>query len=43
MMGGIDWAGIGVVAETIGIIDIEWLINQLLVIRNFQNAKQERN
>jgi len=37
MLGGeIDWAGLPVVAEILGIDDIELLIKQMLLIRDFQ-------
>lgn len=40
MLGGaIDWAGLPVVAEILGIDDIELLVQQMLLIRNFQNDK----
>lgn len=32
-MGGIDWAGLPIVAELLGVTDPERLIEQLLVIR----------
>ena len=34
MMGGIDWAGLPVVAEILGYDDVELLIAQLIVIRD---------
>jgi len=39
MLGGvIDWAGLPVVAEALGIVDIELLINQLILLRDFNRA-----
>jgi hypothetical protein len=35
-LGGMDWAGIPVVAELLGIDDIELLIRQLILIRDSQ-------
>lgn len=42
-MGGIDWAGLPIVAELLGIADPEYLIEQLLVIRTHKppNDKTE--
>lgn len=37
MMGGIDWAAMPVVAEILGIQDIENLIIQLLEIKEFKS------
>jgi hypothetical protein len=36
-MGGIDWAALPVVAEMLGIEDVETLILQLIEIREFNN------
>jgi hypothetical protein len=33
-MGGIDWAGLPLVVELLGVIDIEMLLHRLLVIRS---------
>lgn len=43
-MGGIDWAGLPLVAELLGVDDLETLIMQLIVIRDFdeQRAKAAR-
>lgn len=38
-MGGIDWAGLPVVCDVLGIEDVETLITQLVAIRDFQNSK----
>ena len=40
MMGGeIDWAGLPVVVELLGIADVELLVKQMLLIRDSQNEK----
>lgn len=36
-MGGIDWKGLDVVVEMLGVRDIETLITELAAIRDFQN------
>jgi hypothetical protein len=36
-MGGIDWAGLPVVAEMLGVEDVETLILHLIEIREFNN------
>lgn len=36
-MGGIDWAALPIVAEMLGINDVENLIHNLIQIREFQN------
>jgi len=42
IMGGqIDWAAIPLISETIGIIDIEKFINQLVIIREFQRENHD--
>lgn len=41
MMGGvIDWSALPVVAEVIGINDIESLIADLRIIRDYQNERR---
>ena len=40
-MDGIDWAALPVVAEMLGVIDIEGLVAELTAIRNFQNRSSE--
>lgn len=40
-MGGIDWAALPVVAEMLGVNDIEALIADLVAIRGFQNRSIE--
>ena len=40
-MGGIDWAALPVVAEMLGVNDIEALITDLVAIRVFQNRSSE--
>lgn len=42
LLGGLDWQGIPMVAELLGIEDVEWLVDQLTVIRGFNDAKIER-
>ncbi len=39
LMGGIDWAALPVVAELMGITDIEALIADLATIRDWQKSK----
>ncbi len=39
-MGGIDWAALPVVAEMLGIEDIETLVSQLVAIRDAQREKE---
>jgi len=34
-MGGIDWAGVELIAEMLGVRDIELLIHQLGIIRDW--------
>ena len=42
MLGGaIDWAGLPVVVELLGIDDVELLIKQLLLIRDSQNDNRQ--
>ena len=36
LLGGVEWAGIELVAETLGYTDLEFLIHQLVVIRERQ-------
>jgi hypothetical protein len=36
MLGGLDWSGLPLVAEVLGIEDIEMLVAQLVVIREFK-------
>lgn len=35
-MGGLDWAALPVVAEMLGIQDVNQLVEQLVLIRDFQ-------
>lgn len=37
LMGGLDWNALPVVAEMLGIDDVDALIRDLITIRNFQN------
>ncbi|MGZ8916224.1 MAG: hypothetical protein ACXW1Z_24345 [Methylobacter sp.] len=40
MLGGtIDWTGLPVVVEILGIDDVELLVKQLLLIRQFQSEE----
>jgi hypothetical protein len=40
MLGGeIDWAGLPIVVEMLGIADVELLVKQMLLIRDSQNEK----
>ncbi len=36
LLGGVEWAGIELVAETLGYTDLELLMHQLVVIRERQ-------
>lgn len=38
MMGGLDWNALPVIADLLGVEDMELLINQLVVIRNGLNG-----
>ena len=40
-MGGLDWAALPVVAEMLGVKDIEALVTDLSVIRDFQNRSRD--
>ena len=37
LMGGIDWAGLPVVVDLLGIVDPDILVHQLVTIRDRQN------
>ena len=37
LLGGLDWQGLPVVAEMLGVEDVELLIHQLTAIRDAQN------
>ncbi len=39
-MGGIDWAGLPIVCELLGVSDPEQLITHLVAIRDHQNANR---
>lgn len=41
MLGGLEWAGLPVVAEMLGITDIEALVTDLTVIRDWQNRSSD--
>jgi len=40
-MGGLDWAALPVVAEMLGLHDIEALVTDLTAIREFQNRSSD--
>lgn len=40
-MGGLDWAALPVVAEMLGMQDIEALVTDLTAIREFQNRSSD--
>ncbi len=40
VLGGIDWAGLPLVAEMFGIDDVEQLVRDLVTVREFQKAKE---
>lgn len=40
IMGGIDWTGLSVVAEMLGIDDVDVLVAQLVAIREHQREKK---
>jgi hypothetical protein len=40
-MGGLDWSALPVVAEVLGISDVEKLIRHLVTIRQFQTRRDE--
>lgn len=40
-MGGLDWQALPIVAELLGITDVETFIAQLAVIRDWQRAQTE--
>ena len=40
IMGGIDWAALPVIAEMLGIDDIETLVLQLVAIRDAQRERE---
>jgi hypothetical protein len=39
LMGGLDWGALPVVAEMLGVVELEPLIVQLVAIRDRQNRK----
>lgn len=39
MLGGLDWNGLPVVAEVLGIDDVEWLVYQLITLRDFYRER----
>lgn len=39
LMGGLEWAALDLVCAILGVEDPEWLIRQLVAMRNHQNAK----
>lgn len=38
LMGGLEWAALPVVAEMLGVADVDRLVRQLVVIRDKQKA-----
>jgi len=38
-MGGFDWHALPIVAEMLGIADVEGLISDLATIRDYQNGR----
>lgn len=40
MLGGMEWAGLDAVADILGIDDLEILVTQLQIIRNWQAEHQ---
>lgn len=38
-MGGIDWAALPVVAEMLGVADVDQLVRQLVTIREFHKRE----
>lgn len=38
-MGGIDWAALPVVAEMLGVADVDRLVRQLVTIREFHKRE----
>ncbi len=41
MLGGLDWAGLPVVAEMLGIEDVESLVRSLITVRDYQRKKDD--
>jgi len=41
VMGGLDWAALPVVAEMLGVRDIEGLVADLVAIREFKNRSSD--
>lgn len=40
LMGGIDWAGLPVVVEVLGVTDVDRLVRQLVTIREFHKRRE---
>ena len=40
-MGGLDWAGLPVVCELLGVQDVDGLMRRLLVIKCYEPPKEE--
>lgn len=38
-MGGLDWSALPVVAEMLGVTDVDLLVRQLVTIREFYKAE----
>lgn len=41
--GGIDWAGLPIVVELLGVGDVERLLRRLKLIKNYRSPKEEAN
>lgn len=41
MMKGIDWQALPLIAEMLGVVELESFITQLITIRNYQDAKEK--
>lgn len=42
-MGGVDWAGLPIVVEWLGIQDVDGLLFRMSVIKNHQASRGERD
>lgn len=40
-MKGIDWQALPLIAEMLGVVELESFITQLITIRNYQDAKEK--
>ena len=41
MLGGLEWAGLAVVVEILGVADVEALVAQLIAIRDWQQEQHK--